>query len=94
MANTCNLYTFLWVSQFSLHIFSVHFGSFIYFLFLGPPGAGKSTTGMLLARKHGYIYYEADCFGMFANPFVDPNVEEPTLQVLQQNPLKVLIQIV
>ena len=49
---------------------------------------------MLLARKHGYIYYEADCFGMFANPFVDPNVEEPTLQVLKQKPLKVLIQIV
>ena len=75
-------------------VFSNHFGSFIYILFLGPPGAGKSTTGMLLARKHGYIYYEADCFGMFANPFVDPNVEEPTLQVLQQKPLKVLIQIV
>ena len=70
------------------------FGSFISILFSGPPGAGKSTTGMLLARKHGYIYYEADCFGMFANPFVDPNVEEPTLQVLKQKPLKVLIQIV
>ena len=75
-------------------VFSNHFGSFISILFLGPPGAGKSTTGMLLARKHGYIYYEADCFGMFANPFVDPNVDEPTLQVLQQKPLKVLIQIV
>jgi cytidylate kinase len=74
-------------------VFSNHFASFISILFLGPPGAGKSTTGMLLARKHGYIYYEADCFGMFANPFVDPNVEEPTLQVLQQKPLKVLIQI-
>ena len=75
-------------------VFSNHFGSFISISFLGPPGAGKSTTGMLLARKHGYIYYEADCFGMFANPFVDPNVEEPTLQVLKQKPLKVLIQIV
>ena len=64
-----------------------------FLFFSGPPGAGKSTTGMLLARKHDYIYYEADCFGMFANPFVDPNVEEPTLQVLKQKPLKVLIQI-
>ena len=44
---------------------------------------------MLLARKHGYIYYEADCFGMFANPFVDPNVDEPTLAIMTQKPLKV-----
>merc|ERR1711936_801906 len=48
----------------------------------GPPGAGKSTTGGLLGKNHGYIYYEADCFGMFCNPFVDPNVEEPTLQIM------------
>merc|ERR1719242_1750421 len=35
----------------------------------GPPGAGKSTSGQILGRDHGYVYYEADCFGMFANPF-------------------------
>ena len=55
----------------------------------GPPGAGKSTSGMLLGRNHGYVYYEADCFGMFANPFVDPNVDEPTLAIMSQKPLKV-----
>jgi len=54
----------------------------------GPPGAGKSTSGMLLGRKHGYVYYEADCFGMFVNPYVDPNVEEPTLAIMQQKALK------
>merc|ERR1719225_272230 len=54
----------------------------------GPPGAGKSTTGALLGKHNGYIYYEADCFGMFVNPFVDPNVDEPTLQIMQQTPLK------
>ena len=58
-------------------------------LFLGPPGAGKSTSGQLLGRHHGYVYYEADCFGMFVNPFVDPNVDEPTLQIMKQTPLKV-----
>ncbi len=44
---------------------------------------------MLLGRNHGFVYYEADAFGFFANPFVDPNVAEPTLQVLKQKPLKV-----
>ena len=28
----------------------------------GPPGTGKSTTAQCLARDHGYVYYEADCF--------------------------------
>ena len=70
-------------------VFSNHFGSFISILFLGPPGAGKSTSGMLLGRNHGYVYYEADVFGMFANPFVDPNVDEPTLAIMTQKPLKV-----
>ena len=44
---------------------------------------------MLLGRNHGYVYYEADVFGMFANPFVDPNVDEPTLAIMTQKPLKV-----
>ena len=57
---------------------------------LGPPGAGKSTSAQLLARSEGYVYYEADCFGMFVNPFVDPNVEEPTLAMGSQRPLKVI----
>ena len=59
--------------------------------FTGPPGAGKSTSAQLLARSEGYVYYEADCFGMFVNPFVDPNVEEPTLAMGSQRPLKVVI---
>ena len=63
---------------------------FIYFFYSkGPPGAGKSTSGQMLGRNHGYVYYEADCYGMFANPFVDPNVDEPTLQIMSQKPLKV-----
>ena len=58
--------------------------------FSGPPGAGKSTSAQLMARNHGYIYYEADAFGMFANPFIDPNIDEPTLALGKQMPLKVL----
>ena len=58
-------------------------------MLIGPPGAGKSTTGALLGKNNGYIYYEADCFGMFVNPFVDPNADEPTLQIMRQTPLKV-----
>ena len=56
---------------------------------IGPPGSGKSTSGQLLGRNHGYVYYEADCFMMFSNPFVDPNIDEPTLQMAKQKPLKV-----
>ena len=55
----------------------------------GPPGAGKSTSAQLLARSEGYVYYEADCFGLFVNPFIDPNLDEPTLAVSNQRPLKV-----
>ena len=44
-----------------------------------------------MSRDHGYVYYEADCFFMFVNPFVDPNVEEPTLMMSGQKPLKVII---
>ena len=42
-----------------------------------------------MGRKHGYVYYEADCFFMFSNPFVDPNIDEPTLAMGLQKPLKV-----
>ena len=58
-------------------------------LLLGPPGAGKSTSGQLLGRNHGYVYYEADCFGMFANPFVDLHANDPSLEIARQKPLKV-----
>ena len=56
---------------------------------LGPPGAGKSTSAQMLAKDNGFIYFEADCFGYFVNPYVDVNVEEPTLAIYKQTPLKV-----
>ena len=33
----------------------------------GPPGVGKSTTGFLLSKMYGYVYYEGDCFWMHMN---------------------------
>merc|ERR1712038_1746517 len=56
--------------------------------FSGPPGAGKSTTAQLLARNHGYIYYEADCMSIFVNPFIDINTPEPSMAQMNQKPLK------
>ena len=56
---------------------------------LGVPGAGKSTSAQLLARNHGFIYYEGDCFMYLANPFVDVNANEPSLSRGHQTPLKV-----
>ena len=58
-------------------------------LFLGPPGAGKSTTAQLIGHLHKYIYYEGDCFKNGCNPFIDVNVENPSLAVGYQKPLKV-----
>ena len=58
--------------------------------FSGAPGMGKSTTAQFLARDHGYVYYEADAFMSFANPFNDIDVDDPSLSTLTQKPLKVL----
>ena len=58
--------------------------------FSGPPGSGKSTTAQILARKHEYVYYEADAFSIYCNPFVDPNADNPTLAAFKQTPLKVI----
>ena len=55
----------------------------------GPPGAGKSTTGQLMSKKAEYVYLEADCTMNFLNPFVPPDVENPTIAAFQQKALKV-----
>ena len=57
--------------------------------FSGPPGAGKSTTAQLMGRYHKYVYYEADCFGSFMNPFVDLQADDPTMMQMAQAPLYV-----
>ena len=56
----------------------------------GPPGSGKSTTGQLLARKNGFVYYEADCHFNHANPYVPLDVENPSMAQNLQKHLKVL----
>ena len=55
----------------------------------GPPGAGKSTTGQLMSRKTGFVYFEADCTMHSLNPFVPQDVESPSLAGFQQKALKV-----
>jgi len=54
----------------------------------GAPGLGKSTTGMLLGKTAGYVYYEADAFGGCMNPYVSTDVDEPTLAMFGQKFLK------
>ena len=56
--------------------------------FSGAPGMGKSTSAQFLARNHGYVYYEADCFGGLKNPYVPLDVDSPTMAAMHQKPLK------
>ncbi len=49
----------------------------------GPPGSGKSISAQLLARNAGYVFYESDCFRAHRNPYIHPDVEEPTLAQTQ-----------
>ena len=53
----------------------------------GPPGLGKSTSAQLLSREHGFVYYEADCFFGLRNPYIPPNVENPTMAQGKQRKL-------
>ena len=43
----------------------------------------------LMGSNHGYVYYDADCFGLCVNPFIDPHIENPTMVQFLQKPLKV-----
>ena len=49
---------------------------------------GKSTSAQLLARKHGYVYYEADCFGHMKNPYIPLDADNPSLAQIHQRTLK------
>ena len=42
-----------------------------------------------MARKHDFVYYEADATMQFINPFVDLNVENPTVAAFAGKSLKV-----
>ena len=53
----------------------------------GPPGLGKSTTAQLLSREHGYVYYEGDCFFSTRNPYIPPDVEKPSIAIVEQRKL-------
>ena len=53
----------------------------------GPPGLGKSTSAQLLSREHGYVFYESDCFFGLKNPYIPPDVENPSLAQVKQKKL-------
>ena len=55
----------------------------------GPPGAGKSTTCQLMARKKEYVYFEADATMNLINPFTDINVDNPSMASFKGKSLKV-----
>lgn len=49
---------------------------------------GKSTTAQILAREKGFVYYEADCFGMMKNPYIPLDIDNPSLSTFKQKNLK------
>ena len=49
---------------------------------------GKSTSAQLLARDHGYVYYEADCFFALKNPYVPVDAEDPSMAQRYQKVLR------
>jgi len=53
----------------------------------GPPGLGKSTSAQLLARKHGYVFYEGDCFFTLRNPYIPVDSKDPSMDQLKQRKL-------
>ena len=53
----------------------------------GAPGMGKSTSAQFLARLHGYVYYEADCFASLKNPYVNLTTGNPSMAQLTQRSL-------
>jgi gluconate kinase len=54
----------------------------------GAPGLGKSTSGLLLGKNAGYVYYEADAFMSHVNPYVPLDAAEPSLATILQNFMK------
>ena len=54
----------------------------------GPPGAGKSSTALFMAKNQGYVYLEGDTFLAFVNPYLPLDVKEPSLEQRHQRPLK------
>ena len=49
---------------------------------------GKSTSAQIFGRDHGYVYYEADCFGSIRNPFVPLEAEDPSMAQFKQKNLR------
>ena len=45
----------------------------------GAPGLGKSTTAQLLSKEHGYVYYEGDAFFGLRNPYLPPDLDNPSV---------------
>ena len=70
----------------SIHV--LRYFEHTFFLFSGPPGAGKTTTSFLIAKAKKFVLYEADCHMIGLNPYIDTNGPEVLDAILTQKPLK------
>ncbi len=60
----------------------------------GPPGAGKSTSSLLLAKENDFVYYEGDVTLANLNPLIPPEIKgNPSLAAFKQPRLKVISRV-
>ena len=60
----------------------------------GPPGAGKSTSSLLLAKENDFVYYEGDVTLANLNPLIPPDIKgNPSLAAFKQPRLKVISRV-
>jgi len=63
-----------------------HVGQLVWIT--GAPGFGKSTTARRMMEKHGFVYYEGDCFFELKNPYLPPSENTATDALLSAKRLK------
>ena len=72
--------------RISAYMCSKYFSKLLWFVLFS--ATGKTITGKILAKDHGFVFYEGDSFCTGVNPFEDPS-KPNLLPTMYQKPLRV-----